>query len=186
MKEVTVKLYKFNELTEKVQKELIEKNRDHATEHNDWFEPIIEGFKEDMKDYSLEEIEIGFTGFYSQGDGACFHGDVYDTVGFAGDLKKEGYLPDDYDEETAYTLEISIIKTSNHYEHENTITGNVEGDWANDHDLLENAVTKWARDKSRELYKSLEKYHDELTSDEYVIEYLQEQGEVFQENGKRL
>jgi hypothetical protein len=186
MKEVTVKLYKFNELSEKVQETLIQDNREHETEHDDWFEPITEGFEEDMKNAGFDDITIGFTGFWSQGDGACFYGKVTDNQKLIETLKEEDYIEKELNIPAIDDLNIHIIKTSRHYEHENTIAGNVEGDWANDHDLLENAVTKWARDKSRELYKSLEKYHDELTSDEYVIEYLEEQGEVFQENGKRL
>lgn len=189
MKEVTIKLYTFNELTEKVQKELIEKNQYHETEHDDWHSPIIEGFEEDLKNIGLEEITSAFTGFWSQGDGACFIGDVYDNEGFINVLKETEYLGKTWGEkDDLEMLEITIDKITHHYEHENTITGNVSSDavFTSNLDELENAVTKWARDKSRELYKSLEKYYDELASDENVIEYLEEQGEVFQENGKRL
>lgn len=189
MKKVTVNLYSFNELSEKVQEKLIQDNRDHETEHCDWYSPIVEGFEEDLENVGFEDITTGFTGFWSQGDGACFHGDVYDNEKFIETLKTNEYLEDSWGQEDSIdNLELSIIKTSNHYEHENTITGNVDanGSFISNLDELEAAMTKWARDKSRDLYKKLEKYYEELTSDEFVTEYLVEQGEVFLDNGKRL
>ena len=49
MKKVTVNLYSFNELSEKVQEKLIDENREHETEHCDWYSPIVEGFEEGLK-----------------------------------------------------------------------------------------------------------------------------------------
>lgn len=187
MREITIKLYAFEELSEKVQENLIQDNRDHETEHDDWFEPITEGFEEDMKNAGFDDITIGFTGFWSQGDGACFYGKVTDSQKLIETLKEEGYIEKELNIPAIDDLSIRIIKTSRHYEHANTIVADLDGpDNEYDYSHLEDTITKWARDKSNGLYETLEQYHEEITSNDYVKDYLVEQGEVFMENGKRI
>lgn len=187
MKEVTVKLYAFNELSKKVQEQLIEDNRDHETEHDGWYEPITEGFKEDMISAGFDDITTNFTGFWSQGDGACFYGKVTDNQKLIETLKESSYIEKELNIPGIDELDIRVIKTTHHYAHSNTITADLEApDTEYDYSYLEDIITQWARHKSDGLYQSLEKYYDELTSDESVTEYLNERGEVFQENGKTL
>jgi hypothetical protein len=186
MKEVTIKLYAFEELSKKVQEKLIEENRNHEAEHEDWYEPIIEGFEEELREAGFSnEITTGFSGFWSQGDGASFHADVIDNQKLIDTLIEGCYLDKGTDISNA-NVDISVIKITNRYEHANTITANVDGISDFDLDVLEHAVTKWARDRSNNLYQNLEQYHDEITSNDYVTDYLVEQGEVFMEDGKRL
>ena len=186
MKEVKVKLYEFSELSEKVQQKLIEDNREHEVDQDDWFEPITEGFEEDMKSAGIDDITIGFTGFWSQGDGACFHGKVTDNRKLIETLKEEDYLEKELNIPGIDELNIAIIKITHRYEHANTIVADID-DWGEyDCDHLETAITKWARDKSNKLYTTLEQYYEELTSDDNVRDYLVEKGEVFLENGNCL
>jgi hypothetical protein len=49
---------------------------------------------------------------------------------------------------------------------------------------LTKVIDEWARTKARELYKNLEKYYDELTSDDEVMEYFSNNDFMFLENGK--
>lgn len=187
MKEVTVKLYAFEELSEKVREELIEDNRDYEVQHDDWFDPITEGFEEDMRDAGFDDITIGFTGFWSQGDGACFYGKVTDNQKLIESLKQDGYIESELNIPSIDDLDIRIIKTTHHYEHSNTVVADLEApDTEYDYSHLEITITKWVRDRSNNLYQTLEQYHEELTSTANVTDYLVEQGEVFMENGKRL
>jgi hypothetical protein len=73
-----------------------EKAQHHYVEHwvgDDWFDYVYEDAKAEAKDYGFNIDEINFTGFWSQGDGACWRGDVHllnfldahavDTIGFS-------------------------------------------------------------------------------------------------------
>lgn len=61
---------------------LIEKYRDINVDH-DWWEYTIDDFKERMQSfYGITAFEVNFSGFWSQGDGACFEGYVSDVLSF--------------------------------------------------------------------------------------------------------
>jgi hypothetical protein len=53
---------------------LIDKYRDINVDWNDWSEWVIEQFKEDMALIGIDVDRVYFSGFWSQGDGACFEG----------------------------------------------------------------------------------------------------------------
>jgi hypothetical protein len=50
-------------------------------------------------------------------------------------------------------------------------------------DIIEPKVTDWARNTSKQLYRDLEKYYTELTSDKTIEEFLKSGGYRFDENG---
>lgn len=54
---------------------LIERHRDINT-HHDWWEPVYDTFADTMRQIGVEVDEMYFSGFWSQGDGACFDGYV--------------------------------------------------------------------------------------------------------------
>jgi len=69
--------YTFDELSDRLKEEAIEANRDINTYH-DWHEFVIEEFQEDLDDMGVGDVEVEYSGFYSQGDGASFTGKVED------------------------------------------------------------------------------------------------------------
>lgn len=71
-------LQKFNSLPEKQRQALLDKYRDYNTEHDEWWECVYETFKSDMEAVGVRVDKIRFSGFWSQGDGACFEGKVED------------------------------------------------------------------------------------------------------------
>jgi hypothetical protein len=75
MRTVELKLYKFDELSDKAQAKVIEKNRD-INVHHDWHEFIIEDWiNEEIPSKGFDVTKIYYSGFYSQGDGAMFEYD---------------------------------------------------------------------------------------------------------------
>lgn len=82
-------LQKFNMLPEKQRKAVLDKYRDWNVEHVDWWDCVEENFKADMAAIGVHVDDIHFTGFWSQGDGACFDGKVDDwplfltTIGYS-------------------------------------------------------------------------------------------------------
>ncbi len=55
---------------------LLEKYRDINVDFDDWHEYVVDLFKEDMKAIGINVDRVYFTGFWSQGDGACFEGNA--------------------------------------------------------------------------------------------------------------
>jgi len=214
-------VYSFEELSPEAQKVAIEELYDINVEYSDWHEPIIEEFEEDMKELGVGDVEVSYSGFYSQGDGASFTGDVFNNEVFmllALDLKSDEWLdmgeeekPEDEESRlradlldigfdsreklTPNNFVISIIRDSSRYSHENTISGSVQIEDVpesmekefplDDYEAnLNDIVTDWARSESRKLYVNLEKYYDELRSEESVKETIIASDYKFDKDGK--
>jgi hypothetical protein len=98
-------------------------------------------------------------------------------------------------------LYIWIERTDSRYSHENTVRVNLEHASDEDFDVkiglegkmnlnfaelldkIEVRATEWVRGKSRELYRELWKYFEELQSDEYVADALRDNDYEFDING---
>ena len=60
-----------SELPENIQKKVLEEYRDWTTDH-DWWDYIYENWIEKLGGLGFNDVEISFSGFWSQGDGASF------------------------------------------------------------------------------------------------------------------
>jgi len=133
------KSYTFDELSPEAKQNAIDRNRDYSVEGNDWWEPIIEGFTEDLEDIGMTNVECEFSGFYSQGDGASFTGKVSDndkflkSVGidlfYPGLMGLSNRLSDKIEtviNEISESIYISIERYDSRHYHYNTISANVE------------------------------------------------------------
>lgn len=71
--ETILKTYlKFNELNDSQKKRVLEKLRDLNVDHDGWHDFVTEDFTEKLKSLGYTNIKTYFSGFWSQGDGACF------------------------------------------------------------------------------------------------------------------
>lgn len=186
--------------------ELIDKYRDINVDH-DWWDFTYEDFTKDMLDKGIDVDQIWFSGFWSQGDGACFTGtifvDNFKKFMEVHDLRKE--YPATY-----FFAELGeigvVIRQSGRYLHENTMSISINEDAYNPYEEedglryetydtmlslfndefsnLEQEVSEICRDHARDLYRRLEKEYEHLTSDELVWDtieandlHLQHEGE---------
>ena len=184
----------------KVSDALIEKYRHINVEHNEWWDSTYEMFKEEMEDRGVLVTDIYFSGFYSQGDGACFEGRVCDWELF---LNKLGYDSPILTRFAKDTWSFSVSH-SGHYYHENCThfsedMPNPDGesdDWfigrfciyndpddlrgkaelavlrTFDYEAMTNQFVEMFKDSMRDLYRRLEEEYDYLTSDEAVKETI--------------
>lgn len=150
---------------------------------------------------TYEEIDISFSGFSSQGDGASFKGDYRHIPDAVEKVKAETN-----DEELlriASALSVlqlterllgfevfsATITARGNYSHSGSMDVTVsyceenEGETAYN-DALEQAVTQLMRDLADWIYKNLEDEYDYLCSDEYVDERLED--DTFDEEGHVL
>ena len=177
---------------------ILDKYRHINVEHVDWWDYVYENFKEDMKKEGIDVDKIYFSGFSSQGDGACFEGRVGDWEVF---LKKLGYSSNPVLIQHAVDSWSFFVSHHGHYYHENCtdFTGDLcMPDGYDDNDFIaqfcphvsnvfrattwlvlltqgrrtdfEKEFTEIFKSHMRTLYRTLEKEYDYLTSDEAVKE----------------
>jgi hypothetical protein len=187
MRTVRTKVYKFEELSDEAKQVAIDNNRDINTDY-EWWNPMFEGFTELLEKQGFYETEIYFSGFYSQGDGACFDGKV-DALKFAESIneKRVARLID------AGILEgFTIEKTSfsNHYSHEKTRYVDV---WREDRKNIDRVLVSMCEEieekrlsLSKQIYNDLYKAYEELQSDEFISGTLIVNEYEFLSNGKRF
>jgi len=74
MKTVQIQLFQFSELNDKAKQHALKWYREVSQHDTFWHECVIDEAKEFGALMGLEIDQIHFTGFWSQGDGACFVG----------------------------------------------------------------------------------------------------------------
>lgn len=194
-------LERLNALPARVRDEILDKYRHYNTEHLDWWDCVYEQFGEDMEKIGIEVDKMYFSGFWSQGDGACFDGRVCDWLAF---LESVGYTCPAL---TALAAQGWYFKVAHrgHYYHENctSFTADmVSPDDYSESDIddfvaayspyktdiqdaafvailqgydyagLEQEFTEAFKGHMRDLYNRLEAEYDSLTSDESVLAAL--------------
>jgi len=81
MKTHTISVYSFDELSDTAKQKALDNHRYMEVEHYDWWDHLYNSFIERvaLKGYTVSYKNIHFSGFWSQGDGACFRGRVHKT-----------------------------------------------------------------------------------------------------------
>jgi hypothetical protein len=171
----------------------LEAYRHINVEHIDWWDSTYEMFKEDMKEQGIYVSKMYFSGFWSQGDGACFDGQLDDVPLFL----EKNFKPDEYPMirkllDGGGSVKFSVAHDG-HYYHENCTRFYIEADRL-EHvldiptEFHEQIVEQWDsildteimdfekesveifKNNMRELYRKLEQEYDYLTTDEAVRE----------------
>ena len=204
-----MRTYKIYELPKEAKKAALEeiKNRDSFQDRDIDLDWVIENETEDLETLGLENVEIAFTGFWSQGDGASFTARVNDIPNF---IKTVGITDDILPKALAAfeeVYEMRIVRTDSRYSHENTVRFEIEemddtelilmspfglGDITMDlNELLEeigleDKASEWVKAKSKEIYRKLEKAYNEEFSDETAEEWADSMEIEFDEEGNEV
>lgn len=160
------------------------------------------------RDGQRQETNIFFSGFWSQGDGACFEGEYAYRAGALAAVTdhapKDEKLAAIVEELQAaqaaagFRVKLSIKHADAHYYHERTMQMEVhddcdrdpdggailpDSDWLTEEQVkpVREALIKFAK----WIYKQLESEHEYLTSDEYVAETIEGNDYEFLEDGSR-
>lgn len=204
MRTKTIKLYSIDELDEKAQARAISDWNNHGEFFADF---VIDECTSRLESLGFQGVKIYYSGFWSQGDGACFIGTL-DNDGlytFLTETKQGKLYPtllNAIEENTIY-VNIKITHTDR-YCHEYSTT--IE-DWTEMQDNSEltgklreeydawystfkskdarNGSIGWYYDTCKAIYKDLQDEYKYQTADHNVIDRLREDGEVFKSNGER-
>jgi hypothetical protein len=191
---------RFNSLPARQRDEILDKYRDWNV-YECWHDYVYEDFKREMDAIGIEVDDIYFSGFSSQGDGACFEGRVSDWPKF---LESVGYTCPALIGLAAEAWGFSVVHRG-HYYHENCT--HFSSDMVSPDDYSESKMDEFVYAHSpyktdiqnaafvtilqgynfsslqdefeeafkghmRTLYSSLEAEYDHQTSDEAVLEAL--------------
>jgi len=191
--------FKFSELSDKAKENARDdfKYRD-GYPHDDWFNQVYEDANSIGEILGLNITNISFSGFSSQGDGACFKGLYEFNVDAIEQMKthcNDNELIRIATQLTAMQIAQRLqglayftarITQSGRYSHSNTMRVEIDFDDYATEDLqafedFEDDVAKLFRDFANWIYWALEAEHDYLCSDEVIDELLAE--ETFDEEG---
>lgn len=186
----TLKNPRWTALPDSVQERLLEKYWDLNVQH-DWPDETIAEFKAKALALGVEVDDVYWSGFWSQGDGACFTGRITDWSKFLAAVKPDidpavgGWVGDN--STTMY------IKTRGSYCHSGTMHTEFDfQDLEQPPDLedlqlslwkvltkngdilyeMESDILAYLRGLADGLYQELEKEYEGLTSDEAVADAL--------------
>jgi len=174
---------------------LLEKYRYINVEYDNWWDSVEDMFKEDMEKVGIYVATIFFSGFSSQGDGACFNGSLDNTL---------TYLDHHHQDQFPMIRKLlehggEVYAKCSHrgsYYHQyctqfwvdaDTLRGVVRqptefheaivDEWQRlldkEVDDLADAITEQWRTYMQQLYRSLEEEHDCLISDEAVWDTIE-------------
>ena len=193
MKTIKVKLYEFSELENEIQKKVIEENR-YINVDDDWYKYILKEFENtELKNNGFLDSKIYFSGFYSQGDGACFDCNNFDLKQFCEFNKidiKNSILSVLCDNLRVYTNKTSF---ANHYLHEKTryidfdfnIYSIKTYKYLNKYiDNIIELIEEKRLSLCKEIYEILERQYSFLINEEAIIETIEANGYTFEANGR--
>lgn len=202
MREIITKLYKFDELSDEAKETAREWFREGGLDY-DWWDSVYEdvkaiapllGIEIKQKDNAPMNIPaIYFSGFSSQGDGACLEG----SYRYAKDAphKIKGYAPKDSEllriakelqaiqKAHGYRLTASLSHSGRYY-HKYSVTIDIMDGEDSANEQTENAIKELLRDFMEWIYRQLEQSYEYLNSDEAVDETIQANEYEFTIDGK--
>ena len=189
-------IYRFGELSDDAKQHAIEKLHNINTEY-DWWDCTYDTIKTAGACVGIDIENIYFSGFWSQGDGACVEGAYRYRKGwraalraeFGGDtlpeLERIGQWLQNVQREAFYSLRATMVHRDRHY-HEYSVSVDVTdtrhnyGRASQTHeDDLADALRSfmcWA-------YRLLGREYDYLTSEEAIVEAIEVNACEFDEHG---
>lgn len=182
----SIHIYKFEELSKKAQLVAINAHSDINTE-DDWWSMIKESYCDILEEEGFLDAEIYFSGFGSQGDGACFDAEI-EPMKFAETIGEKRVCKLI---EKGIISNFKIRKNSFSYRYSHELTRFVERPnigigKSNLQNTLDNLYLKISSKREQlcyDIYRSLGDTYRYLQSDAMIAATLIENGIEFTESG---
>lgn len=177
----------FSALPAELQEKALEKNIDCNVQDSFWYECIFDYAKEVARIIGIQIENIYFSGFWSQGDGACFTGTYRYRKGALAEIKK--YAPLDRElhgiaerlqniQRRAFYGIYASIEHRGHYYHSGCMRVEMECERPFDEEGIKENL-RWFADW---IYSQLEKEYEYQTG-EGLREYFTDSDILFDEDG---
>ena len=189
MKVLQTKIYSFSELSKDAKAKAVESLRDINVDYDNWHDYIIEDYTEKLEALGYRNIKIFYSGFWSQGDGACYTAkvDIYEWL-------KAHKLSNKYKALFNVSKEGGISATishSSHYYYSTSTSLEESGIWEestkvqSQYGEIEKLILAEREQMGNELYRALESAYEEEQKDENVINTIEANEYSFLEDGTR-
>tara|TARA_Y100000114_G_scaffold65718_1_gene60228 strand:+ start:289 stop:903 length:615 start_codon:yes stop_codon:yes gene_type:complete len=188
VKQVTY--YSFDELSEQAQQRVIDKVREWDDRYSADEEFILQDLRE--RHPHIHQMDIRYSGFCSQGDGASF-------TGYIGAEWVINNLLSDELKTIVRDLDCAFERNSNMYCHENTVSTQLEDvTWAdhieeNDrlreslleqhYDDIVDVIEEYRLDLCHTIYRELERAYEQCHSEENIAEFVLDNDYLFDTDG---
>lgn len=192
MRTIETTVYTYDELSEAAQERAVDSLRDINVDC-DWWEYTYEDFKTLAAMIGVNVYRIYFSGFASQGDGACFEGSYIYRKGGLSELKEAAPAEtelhriaselQDTQRKAFYSIE-ATVKHRGHYYHELCTDIQTADDTCSWESKYHQSVVELLRELMQWLYGRLETEHEYLISNEAVAESIEANEYEFTESGK--
>lgn len=196
MKTITVDTYEYDELSKEAKARVVDNMRNINTDYG-WWDGIFDDAKAIGELMGIDITNIYFSGFSSQGDGACFEGAYRYKAGSGAAVKD--YAPVDAElhriASALYAIQkknfyqiMAYVKHSGHYNHEYCTEIDVQNSTTGDYvskDVQDN-IAEILRSFMRWVYRQLRAESEYLESTEAIVETIRGNGYAFTATGKRV
>jgi len=203
MRTETIKIYKFEELEQVAKEKAIENYRDINTDNDFWYDGTYETFKETMNDLGFDVEKMYFSGFWSQGDGAMFEGEINCNIKYRLEEIKDKEMKSSRKnwDRVMKLIKDGFITFNGNFHHvgryyhrksyEDTLGYDFECDYglnlSNIEDVIDdmlNCIREIYEEHCMVLYRNLNEDYDYYTSDEAVSETIKENDYEFTKDGE--
>ena len=176
MRTIRTKVYKFSELSKSAKQTAIDNLRDINVDY-EWHDMTTDEQTRELIEKGFEDAKIMFTGFSCQGDGACFSCKNIDFNLFLNGKYKD--------------LDISANITHNwrhYFATSTTVNLDTQDNGITDEEYreIENDIKDERERLGNEIYRTLEKEYDYLTSEPAIIETIETTEYEFTKDGKQF
>lgn len=201
MKTIKTNVYDFSELSPTAKAKARDWYREGNTDSGFGAECVIEDAKRVFAHCGVTIDRVGYSGFWSQGDGAHFVGSWSAADVKPGGVKQEAPIDETLHSIAAeferiaalFPLASFTVKHSGHYQHENCTEFSFSFPDANGDETdapgatqAEEDLEKAAKDAMRWIYRQLEQDYEWRNADEQVDESIESNGYTFTEEGERF
>ena len=195
-----ITVYCYDELPPDIKEKVRDEYRTNGFGY-DWWDFVHEDFVAILETLGFYNVKTYFSGFWSQGDGACFEAQYRYSAGWKNKLKEYlgekdleyftnqvGQPLQDLQRRHGYQL---IVKTVHrgYYCHENTMYHEFYPDGylhCNYDAEQEQSFREACRDAARWYYRELEEKYNYLSSDKAIDEELEDMDRLYLEDGRRV
>lgn len=186
----TYQVYTYAELPKEAKEKALKNYHDINTEYDEWSECSTSYWAEKLAKLGYNDAKVLFSGFWSQGDGACFTAtvDLPQWLKAHKLTKKYAYLLKHCYNAT-YT-----IKHTGHYSHSLSTSVDYELNYGSDafdedkaHKLAGEVCTLIEAEREKlgdQIYKDLESDYNDLSSDDAIVATFEANDYVFTLDGK--
>jgi hypothetical protein len=198
MRTITKTIFTFDELSNNAKQKVLNDNRYTFVEHDNWWDGIYEIWIEKLAEYGMNITanNIHFSGFSSQGDGASFTCDSFDmdklsryidSITTTHSIEYGKYIR--WIEQCGMSCGLSFDRTDRMYYHHNTVNMYYASPCkykGKAYDIVEDFFTLVDNLRisiCKDMYNDLQNEYNYYTSDERIIEYLNDSGNEYYEDG---